>query len=109
MKIAIPVEGNQDGTKINKTFARAPYFYLYDSEKKEGVYLDNTAASQMGGAGINASQFLADKGAEALLTPKCGENAAKVLKVAKIKVYKSVGNEVEMNIEALLSGRLEEI
>lgn len=109
MKIAIPVEGNKDDTNINKAFARAPYIYIFDSEKKEGVYVDNSASSQTGGAGINASQLLADKGVDVLLAPKCGENAAKVLKEANIKVYRSVGNEVTMNIEAFLRGRLGEI
>lgn len=109
MIIAIPVENKKKGTKINNTFARAPYMYLFDTEKKEGTYIDNSASYQTGGAGINASQLLADKGVQVLLAPKVGENAAKVLKVAKIKVYKSVGSDIEGNLDGFLKGILEEI
>ncbi len=69
---------------------RAPYFLFYDTVKKESYYLDNTAVASQGGAGIRAAQVIADHGVKALLTPRCGENAEKVLRNAEVLVYKSI-------------------
>lgn len=52
-------------------------------------FLDNSAAQSAGGAGIKAAQTLADSGAEILLTPQCGGNAAKVLLASDLKLYKT--------------------
>jgi len=63
-------------------------FLIYDTETKESIFLDNGAAASTGGAGIKAAQTIVDNKVNALLTPRCGENAANVLKSADIKIYK---------------------
>ena len=79
MKIAIPVDNASINTTICISFGRTPYFLIYDTETKEAVFLDNSAAASQGGAGIKAAQTIVDSKAEALITPRCGENAAEVL------------------------------
>ncbi|MEL7656405.1 MAG: NifB/NifX family molybdenum-iron cluster-binding protein, partial [Bacillota bacterium] len=69
MKIAIPVDGTSMDTSICISFGRAPYFLIYDTESRDAVFLDNSAAANQGGAGIKAAQSIADSQAEALLTP----------------------------------------
>lgn len=106
MKIAMPVEEKSMGTSICASFGRTPYFIIYDTETKESTYLDNSGAASTGGAGIKAAQILADHGVEALLTPRCGENAAEVLKAADIEIYKTISTSAEENIHAFIAGTL---
>jgi predicted Fe-Mo cluster-binding NifX family protein len=75
-------------------------------EKEEGSFLDNNAAASQGGAGIKAAQTISDSGAEAVITPRCGENAAQVFKAAGIKLYQSINQSVKDNIQAFKEGKL---
>lgn len=53
-----------------------------------------------GGAGIKAAQVIVDHGAQVLITPRCGENAAEVLKKAGVALYGSVAGSAEENVRA---------
>ena len=106
MKIAIPVNGKSMETGVCQSFGRTPYFLIYDTESKKSVFLDNSAAASQGGAGIKAAQTIVDNKASALLTPRCGENAAEVLKAADIKLYKTINDSIEDNIKAFIDGKL---
>lgn len=104
MRIAIPVEENEK--EICPSFGRTPLFYLYDTETKEGVSVENEAIHAPGGAGIKAAQTILDAKANVVLVPRCGENAAKVLEAGGVKLYESVGLSVAENIQAYLDGKL---
>ncbi len=104
MIIAVPVEENE--VEICPAFGRTPMFYIYNTETKEGKYIDNDAMNSPGGAGIKAAQTVIDEKAEVVLVPRCGENAAKVLDAAGVKLYENVGLSVEENIQAFLDGKL---
>ena len=106
MKIAIPVDGKSMETSVCQSFGRTPYYLIYDTESKESVYLDNSAVASQGGAGIKAAQTIVDSNVSALLTPRCGENAAEVLKAANIKLYKTNNESIKDNIAALNDGKL---
>lgn len=106
MKIAIPVDNASMDTSICISFGRTPYFLIYDTESKDGKFLDNSAAASQGGAGIKAAQMIVDNQAEVLLTPRCGENAAEVFHAAKIKIYQTKGNLLKNNIQAFENGEL---
>lgn len=107
MKIAIPVE--DDEMEVCPSFGRASMFCMYDTETKEKTFVDNSAAASQGGAGIKAAQVIVDEKAAALLTPRCGENAAKVLQAANITLYKTEDLSVDETIKAFLDGRLEKL
>jgi predicted Fe-Mo cluster-binding NifX family protein len=106
MKIAVPVNGKSIEADVCISFGRAPYFLIYDTETKEHTFLANSAQDSPGGAGIRAAQTIADCGAATLLTPRCGENAAQILKAARIGLYKTAGGSVQDNIRAFSEGRL---
>lgn len=106
MKIAIPVEDKSIESKVCISFGRTPYFLIYETDTKESNFLDNSAAASQGGAGIKAAQAIVDSGALALITPRCGENAADVLKAANIKLYKTTNDVIEDNINAFNDGTL---
>ncbi len=106
MKIVIPVDEKDMATNVCVSFGRAPYFLVYDTETQESLFLDNSAAASTGGAGIKAAQTIVDNKADALLTPRCGENAADVLKAADIKIFKTTDAPVKGNIKAFIAGKL---
>lgn len=106
MKIAIPVDEKSAETSVCVSFGRAPYFLIYDTETKESMFLDNSAAASQGGAGIKAAQAVVDNHVGALLTPRCGQNAAEVIKGANIGLYKSMAGSARDNINAFIDGKL---
>jgi predicted Fe-Mo cluster-binding NifX family protein len=103
----VPVDENKLDSGVNPSFGRAPYFLIYDAETKESRFLANAGAASQGGAGIKAAQMVADSGAAALLTPRCGENAAAVLKAADVKIYRTANGSAMENIAAFLAGGLD--
>jgi predicted Fe-Mo cluster-binding NifX family protein len=106
MKIIIPVNESSLSTNVCISFGRAPFFLLFDTNTKESVFLKNDAADSQGGAGIKAAQTIVDSQAEVLLTPRCGENAADVLRAAGVKLYKTTDGSAMDNIQAFQAGSL---
>jgi predicted Fe-Mo cluster-binding NifX family protein len=106
MKIALPVDDKSLDSNVCRSFGRAPYFLVFSTEKNTSEFLDNNAAVAQGGAGIRASQTIADLGIKALLAPRCGENARRVLFGAQVLVYQSIPGTARENIDAFLSSRL---
>ena len=106
MKVAIPVDAQSLDGAVAENFGRAANF-LYDTETKSVDYLDNSAVMSAVGAGIKAAQAVVDAGAQALITPRCGENAAQVLQAAGVKLFQSVGGTAQENLDAFAAGALE--
>lgn len=104
MKVVVPV--NEDQTGVCSSFARAPYFSVTDSDAGVTEVVENAAAASEGGAGVRAAQIVVDLGAEALITPRLGENAANVLKAAGVRLYEPKFDGVQANVGALLAGSL---
>jgi len=106
MIIAIPVNDLSEENTVCVSFGRAPYFLIYDTESGNSRIIHNSATSAQGGAGIKAAQTVVDCKTEALLTSRCGENAAEVIKSAGIKMYKTSCDSIKENINAFQEGRL---
>jgi predicted Fe-Mo cluster-binding NifX family protein len=106
MRLAIPSDEKSIEGSVCMSFGRTPYFLIYDTEKQTQVYLENTAATSQGGAGIKAAQMIVDNKVEVLLTPRCGQNAADVIQGANINIFKTTGGSVADNIEAYEKGKL---
>lgn len=105
MMVLIPV--NEDRESVCPSFGRAPFFYLADSCGDDPRIVENTAANSEGGAGVRAAQAAIDLRAEAVVTPRLGENAANVLKAAGIGLYKPESDDARTNVGAMLAGTLE--
>lgn len=106
MKIAIPVDDKTIESSVCISFGRTPYFLIYNAETQESVFIENYAAASQGGAGIKAAQTVVDSEAGVLLTPRCGENAAKIINAANIKIYKTINDSIKDNIAAFVEGNL---
>lgn len=78
MIIAVPTN---DKKTVSDVFGRAGFFALYDTEKKEITYLDNSAnAALPGGAGINAGSMLLENNISKIVTIDFGPKAKDVMK-----------------------------
>lgn len=106
MKVAIPLENRSLDAAVCLSFGRAPFFALVDTESGSYELVENGAADSQGGAGIKAAQAVADSGAAALITFRCGENAAKVLNAAGVKLYKAREASAKDNAAAFKAGEL---
>ena len=110
MKIAITSYGKDLSSKTDRSFGRAKWFILVDTET--GMFEahsneQNVNAAQ--GAGIQAAQNVTNLGAEALLTGNVGPNAFRTLNAASIGIF--IVKE-DMTVEQALSewkeGKLQE-
>jgi predicted Fe-Mo cluster-binding NifX family protein len=108
MKIAISSSGRDLDSQIDPRFGRCQYFIFADPDTMDSEALENVGLMASGGAGIQAAQFVAQKGVNALITGNLGPNAASALSAAGIKVYLVPGGTVREVIEAFKAGRLQE-
>jgi len=106
MKIAMPSDEKNMESSVCISFGRTPYFLIFETDTKESTFIDNSAASSQGGAGIKAAQLLVDNHIDVLITPRCGGNAADVIKAANIKMYKTINNSINDNINAFNDSKL---
>ncbi len=93
MKIAISISGNKADSPFDPRFGRAAAFWLVDTETGAWSVHDNPALSASGGAGVQAAQFIAKLGAQAVVSGAYGPNAADTLSPAGIEMYLMPGNE----------------
>ncbi len=105
MKVAIPLDENR--RDVCQVLSRAPFFLFW--EDGEESVAENPAAQAQSGAGIQAAQFLVDSGIGALITPRCGQNAADVFSAAGIRICRSAGTDAAENLSAWREGKLEEL
>jgi len=106
MKVAIPVESRILETPVCPSFGRTPVYLLADTDSGAYEFLDNAAAASQGGAGIKAAQALVDCGVNVIITYRCGENAAKVLSAAGVKMFKAQDGFAIDNIAKFKEGKL---
>lgn len=86
MKICITSSGQSLDDTMDPRFGRCQYFIISDTDNAQFEAIQNPAVSAGGGAGIQAAQLIADKGAEVVLTGNVGPNAYNALNAAGIKI-----------------------
>ena len=106
MIVAIPVDETQ--TELCVSFGRAPYVLFCDTATGSRSASVNPGSEAQSGAGLKAAQQVVDGNAAALITVRCGENAAKVLQAAGVTIYQAQGS-VDAALEALQDGKLEKL
>ena len=107
MRIAVSATGPTLDVEVDPRFGRCPYFIIAESETMEFEAVDNLSAMAAGGAGISASQAIAGKGVQVVLTGNCGPNAYQVLASAGIQVITGVSGTVKDAIEGYRSGKFQ--
>ncbi|MEA3464372.1 MAG: NifB/NifX family molybdenum-iron cluster-binding protein [Patescibacteria group bacterium] len=111
MKIAISSTGKKLESAIDAKFGRCSYFLIIEIDDKKiiGVRaIENTAAEQMGGAGITAAEIVANEKVGAVITANLGPRAFSVFRQFGIKIYQGQGN-IKNAIQKFIKGQLTEI
>jgi predicted Fe-Mo cluster-binding NifX family protein len=106
MKIIVTAEGNDLEAPTSPRFGRCPTYVFVDTDTMAFEAMPNPASTASGGAGIQAAQFVAEQGAQAVLTGNLGPNAADVFQAAGIPVYLNSEATVRAATEAFKAGRL---
>ena len=92
MKIAISIAGQSLDAPFDARFGRAESFCLVDTDSGDWTAHANPALSAAGGAGVQAAQFVAKLGAQAVVSGAYGPKAYDTLAAANIQRLIAPGN-----------------
>lgn len=104
MIICLPAEGNTENSLVSSSFGRCPYYAFYDTETDRFEIVPNPAANATGGAGIQAAQFIVNKGAKVVLTVNMGPNSGEVLTASEVKIITGVTGTLRDAVERYKRG-----
>jgi predicted Fe-Mo cluster-binding NifX family protein len=106
MKIAISSSGQDLAAPLDPRFGRCRYFLIIETDTMSFEAFDNDNAALGGGAGIQSAQFIAAKGAKAVITGHCGPNAMQTLSAAGVQVYVGQSGSVQSLVDKFKNGQL---
>jgi len=106
LKVAVSAAAPSLDATIDPRFGRCSYFVIVDTDTMEFEALQNPAQYMGGGAGIQAAQTVANKGAKAVLTGSVGPNAYQALSAAGIQIITGVYGTVREAVMKFKQGEL---
>jgi len=106
MKIAVSSNGDNLDARLDPRFGRCAYFLVINPDDMSFEAFNNESAAQGGGAGIQAAQFLASQGVEAVITGNCGPNAVQTLSAAGAELFTGQAGTVKEVVEKFKKGSL---
>ncbi len=106
MKLAISSSGQDLSSQLDPRFGRCRYFLIIETDTMNFEVFDNDNAALGGGAGIQSAQFIAAKGAKAVITGHCGPNAIQTLSAAGVQVYVGQAGRVQDLADKFQNGQL---
>ena len=106
MKVAVSSNGEDLNAQLDPRFGRCAYFLVVNPEDMSFEAFNNESAAQGGGAGIQAAQFLASQGVEAVITGNCGPNAVQTLSAAGVELFGGQTGTVREVVERFKNGHL---
>ncbi len=108
MKICVTSTGESLDSAVDPRFGRCAYFVVVDPATMEFKSFANPNIQSSGGAGIQAGQFVASQGAEAVITGNVGPNASQTLASAGIKVFTGASGTVREAVQKFKEKKLQE-
>ena len=106
MKIAVSSSGEDLDSQIDPRFGRCACFLIVETDDMSFEVFNNENIALGGGAGIQSAQFVASKGAQAVITGNCGPNAVRTLSAAGVKLHVGQSGKVREAIERHKNGEL---
>ncbi|HIC91796.1 MAG TPA: dinitrogenase iron-molybdenum cofactor biosynthesis protein [Syntrophaceae bacterium] len=104
MKVCVSASGPRLDDHIDPRFGRCQYFIFLDTETMDFESIPNASMALGGGAGIQAAQFVANKGAKVVLTGQVGPKAYDVLVAAGIEIVTGASGTVKEIVERYKRG-----
>ena len=108
MKVCVSAVASSLDAQVDPRFGRCPYHVIVDSETMQFEAIPNVASGAMGGAGIQAAQTIASKGAKVLITGNVGPNAFQALSATGIKIVTGASGTVREAVEKYKRAELKE-
>jgi predicted Fe-Mo cluster-binding NifX family protein len=109
LKVAVSASGDSLDAAIDPRLGRCPYFMIVDTETMRSEAVPNTSQYAPSGAGIQAAQTIASKGASVVLTGNVGPNAYQALSGAGIQVITGVTGTVREAVTRYKDGELKSV
>jgi predicted Fe-Mo cluster-binding NifX family protein len=109
MKIVVTAEGADLDAPAIPVFGRCTMYIFVDTETMGFEAVENPAIAASGGAGIQAAQFVIERGAQAVVTGSVGPNAFNVFQSANVPIYLFGGGTVRQAVEAYKAGGLQSV
>ena len=106
MKVAVSSNGEDLNAQLDPRFGRCAYFLVVNPEDMSFEAFNNESAAQGSGAGIQAAQFLASQGVEAVIRGNCGPNAVQTLSAAGVELFGGQTGTVREVVERFKNGHL---
>ena len=106
MKIAVSSSGNDLDSQVDPRFGRCAYFVIVETDDMGFEAFENGSIAMGGGAGIQAAQFVASKGAKAVITGNVGPNAVQTLSAAGVETFVGQSGTVREAIERYTKGKI---
>jgi predicted Fe-Mo cluster-binding NifX family protein len=109
VKIAISATAPDVNAPLDPRFGRGANFVFVDAETGEWEGLPNAAINASGGAGVQAAQFVAGQGAQAVISGDFGPNAFAALNAAGIEMFVAHEGTVKELVEKFKAGELQQV
>jgi predicted Fe-Mo cluster-binding NifX family protein len=106
MKVCVSATANSLDAQLDPRFGRCTYFIILDTETLQFEAVPNASQDASGGAGIQAAQVIANKGAKALITGNVGPNAFQALSAAGVQIVTGASGTVREVVEQFKRGEL---
>src|SRR4030042_5205930 len=106
MKICVSATANTLDAQVDPKFGRCLYLVIVDSENMRFESFPNVASGAGSGAGIQAAQIIAEKGAKVLITGNVGPNAFQALSASGIRIVTGASGTVKEVVEKYKRGEL---
>ena len=88
MKICVTTKDNDPEAGTDPHFGRCLYFMFVNTDDMQYEFVKNPYSSASQGAGVQAAQYVADRGADVLICSNPGPNAVSIMGTAGIKIVK---------------------
>jgi predicted Fe-Mo cluster-binding NifX family protein len=108
VKLALSADGPGTDARFSERFGRCSWFVFLNSESGELEFCPNPATGSTSGAGAQASQFVAEQGADAVISGRFGPNAYQALHTAGIEMYISRDKSVKEVLDKFHAGLLQQ-
>jgi predicted Fe-Mo cluster-binding NifX family protein len=93
MKIIITAIAPDIDAQVDPRFGRGAYFLVIDSDTLEWQSEANPAVDASGGAGVQAAQTVAQRGAQVAISGDFGPNAYEALEAAGVQMFLAPAGE----------------
>ena len=108
MKVAVSATGPSLDSMIDPRFGRCAHFIVVETDTMQFESFKNESQYAGSGAGIQAAQNVASKGAKVVLTGNVGPNAFQALSSAGIQIITGVSGTVGEAVKTYVRGELKE-